>query len=877
MKKKYNHLVILLFFLLGNSYHLCAQHETNASEIDSLVALAMTAQKERRLKDAYDIAAEAKEKCERSIGKLTPQYAQCLHTMGVYFLANSRQKEALPLTLEALEIRRQLFGNQNNEYGNTLNNLVVIYFDMGLYEKAKPLAEESLAIKERIYGPQHPETASGLINLAKVYTGLNGLQRSNELLEKALAIRESHFGPTHPSMLSIIMLLGSNHTVLRNGKEAVYYTEKALALMEQILHGNPDPSFPMLMGNLAVAYAMDGQYDKELALQPRIDSLLDLVLPRSHPLWATRYNNYSRAYRRNGIIKEAVDMALKAQEANAAQNRDKAIWMSGEDLYEQLQQQNNMLHEIFSLAADHAAEYPELAAACYNDALLYKGMGLSSQRYFERELSRNNTVASKDVQEWKNLRKAITDAHADRYTNTDELASMKNKAALLENRLLAEVGGFTGLLYQPKWQDVLAALGPGEAAVELLRYSHFKPEDMTTTDTRYLALILRHGRQAPVMVPICSESDLLLLLPTDSIWQEQYLHDLYQGVVGKENKSLADLVWSPLAPYLEGVSSVYYSPAGALHRINLGALVPDGKTPLNERFHLRLLLSTRTLAEPMESIAPKDALLIGGIHYDADSTAIKNALNVLTAETGHNYAGEGSGANRGAETRGTGKWRYLRASEKEVADIQKILQKSGLSKVEKRTGTHACEELFLAFGKGKAAPGILHIATHGFALPAASGPNTGQQMNAPANAFASSYVSMNRTGMVFAGANHTWLGNAPYNGLEDGILTAQEISGLDFSKTELAVLSACESGLGEIRGAEGVLGLQGAFKIAGARYIILSLWQVPDQETQEFMVLFYKKWLEEKMPVPEAFRATQMAMRRLYSSPYYWAGFVLLE
>jgi len=112
---------------------------------------------------------------------------------------------------------------------------------------------------------------------------------------------------------------------------------------------------------------------------------------------------------------------------------------------------------------------------------------------------------------------------------------------------------------------------------------------------------------------------------------------------------------------------------------------------------------------------------------------------------------------------------------------------------------------------------------------------------------------------------------------EDGVLTAFEISQLNLTNTELVVLSACETGLGDIQGSEGVFGLQRAFKMAGARYLIMSLWQVPDFQTQDLMVTFYTKWLEEGKPIPEAFRLAQVEMREKYMNPYFWAGFVLME
>ena len=100
---------------------------------------------------------------------------------------------------------------------------------------------------------------------------------------------------------------------------------------------------------------------------------------------------------------------------------------------------------------------------------------------------------------------------------------------------------------------------------------------------------------------------------------------------------------------------------------------------------------------------------------------------------------------------------------------------------------------------------------------------------------------------------------------------------MNLTNTELVVLSACETGLGDIQGSEGVFGLQRAFKMAGVKYLIMSLWQVPDEATKDLMVTFYKKWLEEGMEIPEAFRVAQQQLRRRTYSPYYWAGFVLVE
>ena len=136
---------------------------------------------------------------------------------------------------------------------------------------------------------------------------------------------------------------------------------------------------------------------------------------------------------------------------------------------------------------------------------------------------------------------------------------------------------------------------------------------------------------------------------------------------------------------------------------------------------------------------------------------------------------------------------------------------------------------------------------------------------------------MIRSGLILAGANYAWKTGRPLGNREDGILTAYEISQTDLRNTELVVLSACETGLGHIEGNEGVYGLQRAFKIAGAKTLVMSLWQVPDYQTQELMTVFYGKLLTEKLPARLALRAAQDEMRRQHYEPYYWAGFVVVE
>ena len=223
-------------------------------------------------------------------------------------------------------------------------------------------------------------------------------------------------------------------------------------------------------------------------------------------------------------------------------------------------------------------------------------------------------------------------------------------------------------------------------------------------------------------------------------------------------------------------------------------------------------------------------------------------------------------------------WTFLKWAKKEVDSIKVILKGAGFNPVVAE-GKVATEELFKSIGKRHASPRILHLATHGFFFPDPRGDiSGGGDAVEKAPVFKVSENPMIRSGLILAGGNHAWATGKPLReGMEDGILTAYEISQMNLSNTELVVLSACETGLGDIQGNEGVYGLQRAFKIAGAKYLIMSLWQVPDKQTSLLMTTFYKKWLEEKMTIPEAFRAAQKELREAGLDPYQWAGFVLVE
>jgi CHAT domain-containing protein len=234
-------------------------------------------------------------------------------------------------------------------------------------------------------------------------------------------------------------------------------------------------------------------------------------------------------------------------------------------------------------------------------------------------------------------------------------------------------------------------------------------------------------------------------------------------------------------------------------------------------------------------------------------------------------------AFRGDSAMGEG-FSYLPGTQTEVNEIDRMCR-SRRVKDQLFTGDSATEASFKMLS-GNPAPRVIHLATHGFFLPYTEETQHSPITGGPGlQAYRYSADPLQRSGLILAGGNRVWSGDSIPDGLEDGILRAKEVSNLDLRNTKLVVLSACETGLGDIKGSEGVFGLQRSFKMAGVDYLLMSLWQVPDEATQELMTMFYENLFEGR-PIRDSFSEAQKRLRgkkKEYEDPYYWAAWVLME
>lgn len=589
-----------------------------------------------------------------------------------------------------------------------------------------------------------------------------------------------------------------------------------------------------------------------------IEDLHELALKE----WSWR--NYDAAER----------LFLELSEINKNQIAKEQRYLSQIELIQKLNHLNEIEDQVISFMQDHGSS--SLAATLYNNCLFYKGFLLQTVNRIQRLVRTNPTASGAYMRLKKNLEELsilYSTPCSERDTAMINQKELLNQA--LEKELASKVAGYTEALQQVRWKEVQSHLKSGEVAIEFLRYRYYRKQKKDSV--LYAALLLKSGKDLPAFVLLCNELSLNSLLEKGLNLEQLYTPSTRGAMLQEEpHKSLYELIWKPLESYLAGTHTIYLSAAGLFHRLNHSAISYETDSmdmTMADRFHIVTLGSTRQLVFPSSGkYKGKEFTIYGELNYD--SVSVKLQTNLSQANQNEEVL-----AFRDINNSLRSKtWVYLKHSKDEVRSIQKMAERSGFL-VHVMRGKDGSEESFKALGAGKSSPQVIHLATHGFFFPdnTNSKPAFGSSSYNALPLFTTSDHPMMRSGLILSGGNVAWLGGRSTGKREDGVLTAYEISQMNLSNTELVVLSACETGLGDIQGNEGVFGLQRAFKIAGARYLIMSLWKVPDLETSEFMKTFYQYWLEKKKTIPEAFNITQQEMKKRFINPSQWAGFVLIE
>lgn len=749
-------------------------------------------------------------------------YATSLSNLALYNAAVGNYDEHIRLETEALAIRAQSESRESAAYASSLNALATSNFILGRRDEAIRLGTEALDIRRRIFGENHPEYAIALSNLS-IYRFESGeRQQASAMASDAMRRIEASAGKSHPYYATALNNLAAYRYYADSISDAITLNREALALRHETL-GEQHPDYAVSLCNLANLYSETS----------------DVANLSQCALKAT-------ALKTRFLTSTFSDLTTAERNLYWQRNRR---WFTAD-----LQQ--------------YAHDFPtdSLISNGYNAILLAKGVLLNSEMEISRLLLQSGDPTLADDYRRLQADRMILNRQYEKPVARRELStdSLSRAIADLERSLISRskaYGDYTRRL-SVTWPQVASALSEGEMAVEFVAY----PIDDDASSSRYIAYVLRHGMTRPAMVPICLSSQLDAI-PAASLYT---------------TPDAARLIWQPLDSLMAGVETVYFSPDGQLYNIAIESLPAyDGNGMTDDSRRLHRLSSTRLLASRREPRASTRATLYGGMQYSMSPDEMQ--------VDGQRYRTAASMRHRASRSlldsinRRCASSLYLPASLTEVNEISSTLSASGIATTT-LTGTEGTETSFKALS-GQAGD-IAHIATHGFYW-------SPDDMRAPSRLKflqldnqAPSYTedkALTRSGLLFAGAENALRGHETPDGADDGVLTAKEISMLDLRSLDLVVLSACQTGLGEIT-SDGVLGLQRGFKKAGAGALMMSLWKVDDDATRLFMSRFYAS-LTSGVPRHDAMRDARNHLRRYtapdgstpYAAPSYWAAFILLD
>ncbi|MBK7230806.1 MAG: CHAT domain-containing protein [Saprospiraceae bacterium] len=812
--------------------------------------------------------------------KSNQEYLAILTTAGVFYDRLHNYKQAQNFLLKSEEVLEKNPTIRESMYFESYLSLKIQLFNsLGEYSKVKEFQFNLLSFVEKKYGKLHLRYALALMNAGKnLYTNRD-YESSKEKYEDALYLLDSIQGRN--SVNSIICLTGLAYNAMKTDQfsEMLRMAIEAKSRFEASKHVQDTITYSHIIHLMGDAYSK--LHQSELAEEYLLKALNwreSSIGTESEDYLSSLQGIASHFIRKEDYQKGLFYLTEAGKLVRRILEKSKA-YMNQEEMSNYVAKFESIYHQLLtlcSLSMDHKTD-----VIAFENAIFYKGFIKEQLIAFNRDL-RTNLKLSNEYYFLRSTEERLSKLYK-RVVDEDDrklIAQLEEKKFHIEKNILlyAEYKQDTLML---DWKHHQKMLSDSSAIVEFVHYNYFK--ENRTDSILYAAFILRKDSNFPLFIPLCTQNKLDKIIGKHRTRRLEYVNNLYFSATGSgsgASENMYDLVWKNLETHLEGIHQIDYSLSGILHNVNIHFLVSPEKKYLSDLYHLVLhssIHSTKSVINATPQQSKEEVVLFGGIDYDYDATLVGGPI-ASQEEQRDPLRSIGSMQWSQADTGyHISKWTYLPFSHKEVKRIRDICMGSNV-KSSIYSGIEASEEKFKSLGSyrsSNSSPFVIHLSTHGFFF---SDLDSKSSVLNYRNIVNHSSNPMLRSGLLLAGANKSWFdSNAALSQSEDGVLSADEISLMDLSATKLVILSACESGLGEIQGNEGVYGLQRAFKIAGVQSMIMSLWQVPDKQTAELMELFYENWLVKGMSIRISLQTAQKTLRDKRLEPYYWAGFILLE
>lgn len=836
----------------------------NSDYADDLSNLATFYSSVGNYNEALQLGTQAMNIRRRILGPIHPDYAISLINLADDYSQVGNFPKALLYGTEAMEIWGKHSGTSHPDYATALSHIAIYYSDLGNYNKALQLETEAMKIRKEVLGNEHPNYLTSLSNYTLYNAYLGNYSKAIQIGNEVVELDKNIYGALHPKYAAALARLASYYSCTGDFVEAKQLYINALDIWNNV-YGSEHPGYAYILNNLAKQNASLGLYTEALQEGKEVLNILKRVFGTEHPNYALSLSDLGSFYSHIGNYAEAYN--LYNQHIDCSQsyilnnfvelssNLRKSLWTN--------KFSSNYINTFPSIVEKY--QNKKSISKLYDVTCLFaKGILLNTDIEMRKLIleSGDTTLIAKynnlstNINIYNKLIKTPVDK---RFINSDSLNNVIQRQEMELAKDSKVYGDFIHNL-TIKWGDVQKRLGDNDIAIEFL---DFPIEN--TDSTMYVALTIKKGYDSPHMVTLFEEKQL------KAIQEEDYY----------THTNLSSLVWKPLESELRDVRNIYFAPSGELHRIGIEYIPISNTEEISDIYTLHRLSSTRQLAIIQDKPDGKNTILYGGINYDekpsffehdftsADETVLRSAFSRANVDS--------------LSLRSS--FDYLEGTKRETDMIAKDMEQHSVPYVY-YSGINGSEESFKNLDGTR--PKTMHIATHGFYYTKSETENSQfarPEIELMVDGFQNTgqFIedkTMTRSGLLFSGCNRAFRHEQIPEGEEDGILTAQEISTLDLRGLDLVVLSACQTGLGEISSGEGVFGLQRGFKNAGAKTILMSLDKVDDEATRILMVEFYRNLMSGKTK-HQSLREAQQYLRKIdngkYNDPKYWAPFIMLD
>jgi CHAT domain-containing protein len=771
----------------------------------------------------------------RQLGTTSPAYIANLNSQAKFDQMIGHYNEAEKGFDETLGLVKTAFTESSLQYAIVLNNKAMLYQNVGRYDEGIELMKQAIATADAAFkkSMKRKNSFDGRrfqTNLAFMYQMAGKFPEAEATFLDMKKSYEKNMASNNPEYAVLLNQLAILYMQTKKMDQVEPLLKKAQEILKK-KHGEESPTYARATGDLGIFYRINTKYAEAEPLLKKAMDIREQTLGSSHPDFIRTKEEMAILYWKMSKWDEAYAQYKPVMDKTIDFINNYFPPMSEAEKTKYWDITFPRFQRFYNFAVAASTAKPAIVEDVYDYQTATKGLLLNATNKIKQAILRSGDKGLiNEYLQWLDKKESLARYYSLSKEELTEqkidLAAIEAEANRMERSLSSRSSDFSSGYSTQKinFKQIRDVLAETDAVVEIIRINTYDQD--FTTDSKYIALVLTKSMQQPKIIVLDNGTQL------DTRYAKFYRNAVQQKL---DDGYSYDQYWAKIDAAIIGKKVVYLSPDGAYNQINLNTLKQPGGDYVINRYDLFIVGNSKDLIalKANKPVAPqKNAMLLGFPDYGGDMIA------------------------------------PLPGTKLELENISKIL-KAGGYQISQFIQQQASEKNL----KSVKSPALMHIATHGYFLKDSD--NGGNAFGVNAENAANNPLL--RSGLMLANASKTVSGHTQTNleSNDNGILTAYEAMNLDLENTNLIVLSACETGLGDVKNGEGVYGLQRAFLVAGADAMIMSLWKVDDAATQQLMTNFYTNWIKLGNK-QKAFKQAQLQLMTKFKEPYYWGAFVMM-